>query len=242
MVRRVRKEKIDVSLLVERLHVLCAVACPGMPRNRAIRRAATFFSFFLVLSAQIQTLQAFSMDPATTTTTPTATAAATIVTKAEVDQAIDTILSRSDLSCVSELSDKCGLSLRRASDDTSWKRILLISQSTTSDVDDQEAREEDVSKDLRLQQLQADQTPWFGGLEILDKNGETCGYVTFYIAYSSWNGKILHLDRIQCNYDDKLSADQVEENILQILANMAVEMGCARLTWTVCNTRPARAA
>ncbi|KAL3902855.1 MAG: hypothetical protein SGILL_010672 [Bacillariaceae sp.] len=71
-------------------------------------------------------------------------------------------------------------------------------------------------------------TPWYFGMEVLDGNGEICGFVTFNVAYSSWNGKILYLDQLQCSS----MTEEMEQQLLLELAKMAVKMDFARLTWT----------
>jgi hypothetical protein len=53
--------------------------------------------------------------------------------------------------------------------------------------------------------------------------------LSFYLAYSSWTGRILYLDQVRCHGLE----DNVEKLLLQILADIAVELDCARLTWRV---------
>ncbi|KAG7344147.1 acyl-CoA N-acyltransferase [Nitzschia inconspicua] len=142
-----------------------------------------------------------------------------ILTASKVECIVDTVLSESKLSSLEGLAKEYGLSLKQATADDAWTRILKCSgQSSDS--------EEDEISSLHL--FQTGRTPWFFGMEIINKEGKTCGFVTFYIAYSSWNGKILHLDQIQCNNMN----EQIERAILQLLGNMAVGIDCARLTWT----------
>lgn len=149
-----------------------------------------------------------------------------ILTRAKVEQAMDTILSNADLAPLSQLANEYGLTLRRSTDDSSWKRICYFQAGIT-------AASPDADEGTMLQHFQTAKTPWFFGMELCRQEDENiCGFVTFYVAYSSWNGKILHLDAIQCSADASSNL-QMKKDILQILANMAVEMGCARLTWTV---------
>lgn len=77
---------------------------------------------------------------------------------------------------------------------------------------------------------EAEKTPWHFGLSVLDESeGMTVGLVSFYVAYSSWSGRIMYLDRLEL----KGLNDEKEELILRILADVALELGCARLTWRV---------
>jgi len=87
-------------------------------------------------------------------------------------------------------------------------------------------------------------TPWHFGITICDgdsKKDSLIGFVTFYVAYSSWTGRILYLDRMEM--DGELMNDDVEVSLLRMLAEIALELDCVRLTWrvrtenTICSMR-----
>jgi hypothetical protein len=127
-----------------------------------------------------------------------------------VSQAIDHTLSRATNEVRNLLRDRHYLTVRRVED---WGTIL----SNTG------------ALDSHLQ----NRTPWHFGLVIhddADQNDDWIGLVTFNIAYSSWSGRILYLDQMQG--DGRLN-DDVEKLLLQLLAEIAISLDCARLTWRV---------
>jgi hypothetical protein len=87
----------------------------------------------------------------------------------------------------------------------------------------------DSVHDMYLQ----NRTPWHFGISIhnADEREKLIGFVTFYVAYSSWSGRILYVDQIQL--EDRRMNDDVETILLRLLAEIAVELNCARLTWRV---------
>jgi hypothetical protein len=67
-----------------------------------------------------------------------------------------------------------------------------------------------------------------------EPNSGICGAVTFYIAYSTWEGKFLYVDHL-ARHDSS-----VEVLSLETLARIAVSLNCARLVWRVRNSGTAR--
>ena len=83
--------------------------------------------------------------------------------------------------------------------------------------------------DIDASTFLATKTPWYFGMSIVDvKTREIVGIFTYYIAYSSWNGRILYVDRL-----DTMGDEETEQILLQLLAQIAVDLGCARITWRV---------
>ena len=86
--------------------------------------------------------------------------------------------------------------------------------------------------DAEAEEYNRSRTPWHFGIEIRhvqpgeNKSG---GLLSFYLAYSSWTGRILYVDQVRCHGLE----DTVEKLLLQILADIALELECARLTWRV---------
>lgn len=124
------------------------------------------------------------------------------LTAPTVEQAIDDALS-TDKELPNMLETNKNLSISRIED---WKSTL-------------EAMGEDATSLLRTK------TPWYFGMSLRDTNAEkVAGIFSFYVAYSSWNGRILYVDRMDCD-------DNTEEVLLRILAKIAIDLDCARITW-----------
>ena len=66
----------------------------------------------------------------------------------------------------------------------------------------------------------------------LARDGGVVGGATFYFAYSTWDGRILYVDKIEA----KNNGD--EEHILRLLGDVAVQLECQRLVWQVSRCRP----
>lgn len=68
-------------------------------------------------------------------------------------------------------------------------------------------------------------TPFFFGIHAL--SGDTVvGFCTFYIAYSTWDGRFLYADQIRPESDKSLK-------LYRFMAQVAQAIGCTRLTWKV---------
>ena len=130
----------------------------------------------------------------------------TLLCREVVENSIDS-MCHATRDKVKQLRTSCGFTIGRVQD---WHGVLGA-----------EAEEYNRNK-----------TPWHFGIEIRhvqpvdDKIG---GLVTFYLAYSSWTGRILYVDQMRCHGME----DTVEKLFLQILADIALELDCARLTWRV---------
>jgi hypothetical protein len=73
-----------------------------------------------------------------------------------------------------------------------------------------------------------------GGPDGGDPNSSIRGAVTFYIAYSTWEGKFLYVDHLARN------DSSTEVLALETMAKIAVSLNCARLVWRVRNPGTAR--
>ena len=74
--------------------------------------------------------------------------------------------------------------------------------------------------------------PMYFGMTIRDNtaNKLCCGFVTFNLAYSTWDGRFLYIDRLECDDDDD---ESLEILLTRTLAKLAVQLHCTRLTWRV---------
>jgi Acetyltransferase (GNAT) family len=59
--------------------------------------------------------------------------------------------------------------------------------------------------------------------------GATVAYATFYMAYSTWDGRVLYLDQV--NFIDNERADDLEISMRRLLARVALLLACSRFTW-----------
>ena len=65
------------------------------------------------------------------------------------------------------------------------------------------------------------------------------GLVTFYMAYSTWEGRMLYVDHLSIinpntsEYSKSDSIADIELLVLQSLARIAIHLNCARLMWRV---------
>jgi len=137
-----------------------------------------------------------------------------ILSQEKVSQAVGLICSREKSETTDRLRDHHNLAVEVVLD---WDPILAHVATTVS------------IHDMYLQ----NRTPWHFGISIrnADDRGKVLGLVTFYVAYSSWSGRILYLDQIQL--EDGRMNDDVEMILLRLLADIALELDCARLTWRV---------
>lgn len=133
-----------------------------------------------------------------------------------VDRVIDESLKGQEQKWQADLK-AMGLFLRRASTRGDWVEPIKIAAITSS------PDEEELSYPI----------PYFFGIGIYsseDDSSKPCGVITFYIAYSTWDGRCLFLDRLDLPNPTDV---KMEKAILRALADIAVRLKCARLCWEV---------
>jgi hypothetical protein len=74
--------------------------------------------------------------------------------------------------------------------------------------------------------------PNFFALLVENQSSECIGFLTFYLAYSTWDARVLYLDKLFLGKDDE-DRDAIEWSLHFTLADIAVRLGCARYTWQV---------
>ena len=82
------------------------------------------------------------------------------------------------------------------------------------------------------------------------------GFITFYIAYSTWDGRFIFVDHIRTSSNDDTGNEEgdvaatlttisdeetlqtkMEVYLLQLVAKIAIELQCSRVTWTITKVR-----
>jgi hypothetical protein len=137
-----------------------------------------------------------------------------ILSQEKVSRAIEDACSREQSTTIDHLRDCHNLTVERVVD---WGPVVA------------KAGAAEETHDVYLQK----RTPWHFGIAVRDarQKENVIGFVTFFVAYSSWSGRILYLDQMQL---DSRMNDDVEKVLLQLLAEIALELDCVRLTWRVC--------
>eukprot|EP00533_Pseudo-nitzschia_delicatissima_P011906 CAMPEP_0197261756 /NCGR_PEP_ID=MMETSP1432-20130617/139_1 /TAXON_ID=44447 /ORGANISM="Pseudo-nitzschia delicatissima, Strain UNC1205" /LENGTH=373 /DNA_ID=CAMNT_0042726041 /DNA_START=93 /DNA_END=1214 /DNA_ORIENTATION=- len=67
-------------------------------------------------------------------------------------------------------------------------------------------------------------TPFYFGIQAMSRENVLVGFCTFYIAYSTWDGRMLYADQIHPEKYGRLL-------FYRIMAKIATEIGCSRFTW-----------
>ena len=129
-----------------------------------------------------------------------------------VHRTIDTVLA-------SERSDGDAI-LRRTTTPDDWNSIMCFSDQTKRSGTDEESGTIVSVPDVC--------TPFYFGIRALKSETDQTlvGFCTFYIAYSTWDGRMLYVDQINSEAAGSLL-------LYQIMAKIAKEIGCARFTWKV---------
>jgi hypothetical protein len=74
--------------------------------------------------------------------------------------------------------------------------------------------------------------PNFFALLVEDRSSACVGFLTFYLAYSTWDARVLYLDKLFLLKEDE-DRDAIEWSLHFTLADIAVRLNCARYTWQV---------
>lgn len=133
------------------------------------------------------------------------------LTRPKVEKAIEEAIG-SDGQLSSKLKE-LGLTLSLARDAKDWERIERYASIKVVD----------------SHITGAMMTPWYFGLTILGNDNEVCGILTVYVAFSSWNGRIFYVDRLECDSMD----ESTEQLLMRVIAKIAADFKFARLTWRV---------
>lgn len=149
------------------------------------------------------------------------------ITVSSIDDCIDKVLAagvNNDEQWRNDLNEK-GFRLQRASTPREWKSLLEFVAGPSG---------ETSGAPLVTDKVLPSPIPHFYGIGLYSLHGaQLCGVVTFYVAYSSWDGRYLFID--QLDFPGHARED-TEKNMLRPLAKIAVELDCARLTWRVSTT------
>lgn len=147
-----------------------------------------------------------------------------------VHRTIDKVLASESSISPNGLPHNRDVILRRTT--TQCLRDSLSSSRSSSDSaerndSDEESRDVVVSVDFR--------TPFYFGIKAMtsgryQSEEKLVGFCTFYIAYSTWDGRMLYVDQINTETDGSIL-------FYRVMAKIATEIGCARFTWKQ-NERP----
>lgn len=119
-----------------------------------------------------------------------------------------------------------GFRLQRATTPQEWKSLLEFVSAASGDTCSAPAVPDEVVPSP---------IPYFFGIGLYSLHGaQLCGVVTFYMAYSTWDGRFLFIDRLDS--PSLAGQEDMEKAMLRPLAKIAVELDCARLTWRVSTT------
>jgi hypothetical protein len=136
-----------------------------------------------------------------------------------VEQVIDECLRGKEEKWQKDVNEQ-GWYLRRSATPSDWGDLIKKAAiATTSSV------EEELSY----------QVPYFFGIgiySILEPHDtpQLCGFITFYLAYSTWDARCVFIDRLDLPNPADMN---VEKPILRALANIAMRLQCGRLCWEV---------
>jgi len=141
-----------------------------------------------------------------------------------VDQTIDSVIASEGEISSDESPDNGNVILRRTETSDDWNSLLsslCLSDPSIESESDEESGDMEFSADLR--------TPFYFGIQALSSEpnqpGEKLvGFCTFYIAYSTWDGRMLYVDRINTESEGSLL-------LYRVMAKIAIETGCGRFTW-----------
>ena len=134
---------------------------------------------------------------------------------------IDNVLASQRSISLSRSSDHETLFLRRVKTSHEWNSLSYALP-----------KEKEIDDELRIAKFSADvRTPFYFGIQAVcydsvHNEEKLVGFCTFYIAYSTWDGRILYIDKINTEKDRSPS-------LYQVVAKIATDLRCSRLTWKV---------
>lgn len=125
--------------------------------------------------------------------------------------------------------------IKEQSDD--WKSLTNFISTGSTDLPAENNGTFANNLDLDLKNRLASPIPFFFAIGLFyqldrttDCEFELCGVLSMYMAYSTWDGRCLFIDRFDIPNTDDV---ELEKAMLQLLAQIAVTLGCARLNWRV---------
>jgi hypothetical protein len=128
------------------------------------------------------------------------------LTVSSINQSIDEVIHET------QWQKEGSMSLRRATTSKEWNSMLAVVSSKSS-------------LDLMTTVI-----PFYFGVGLL-RDDTICGVITFYMAYSTWDGRNLFVDRLEFPTGKD---NAMEKKLVRFLAKIAVKLDCTRLTWRVC--------
>jgi hypothetical protein len=123
-----------------------------------------------------------------------------------------------------------GVSFQRVATDEDWKALTVLAGGSTGTTG--ETGEEGTAG------TPVPNVPFYFGIRATGNNNVVAAFVTFFIAYSTWDGKMTYVDKLVCVEDtagggDAAAVDGLEVTLYRLLAKISVSIGCERLTWKV---------
>jgi hypothetical protein len=156
------------------------------------------------------------------------------LTVGSVQQAIEMITAGS--STTAQWLDKKGFRLQPAKDPSDWQSIIGYYHLSDSFLDDAQINENSADgANAHPTFLESTHPMRFGIIaqkNIHNNDSQLCGIVTFYIGYSTWDGRILYVDRLVTSGNSE-ERGMTEMSLLTTLAGIATSLNCTRLIWTV---------
>jgi hypothetical protein len=162
------------------------------------------------------------------------------LTLGSVQQAIEKVTAGS--STTAQWLDKKGFRLRPANDPSDWQSIIGYYHLSDSFLDNAQTNKNSADGATSHPTMLESTLPMRFGLmaqKIIHNNAPLCAMVTFYIGYSTWDGRILYVDCLVTSGNSEERA-MTEMCLLTTLAGIATILNCTRLTWTVRLTTYAR--
>jgi hypothetical protein len=160
-----------------------------------------------------------------------------------------------------------GVEFRRVVTDEEWRSLAALSAGSTARAGGRRGADPTpgdppvATQQQKRQQFPHDQRPcsppnipFYFGIEATTKGGAAheeaasavVAFVTFYIAYSTWDGRMTYVDDLVVVEDggtgfdhgsdgtpQKYDFDGLKVTLYRLLAKISVSIGCDRLTWKV---------
>lgn len=143
-----------------------------------------------------------------------------------VHEAIDRVLQAA-------VADKHGeISAASSSTRSSWRRVVSTEdwQSIASIHMNQTNCKDLLCSNKKYRPFRSN-IPFYFGIQAPLLQGSFC---TFYLAYSTWDGRMLNVDQlVMMTHHDEYRKQHETCCLYRLLARIAVHLQCARLSWKV---------